>query len=96
MIWRRGLANWSDIDGELSSHGVDLMTLPPDRATNTVQRLLSLWVREDKQAREAFQMELSTPPAAVEIRRMRVVADVEQAGANWNAVAELSAQAQGG
>lgn len=96
VIWRRGLANWPDIDGELSSHGVDLMSLPPDRATNTVFRLLSLWIREDKQAREAFTSELSTPPAAVEIRRMKVVADIEQAHTNWNAVAALAAQAEGG
>ncbi|SNS58062.1 hypothetical protein [Rhodococcoides kyotonense] len=96
VIWRRGLNSWMDIDGELSGRGIDLMVLPPDRATNIVYRILMDWVREDKRAREQFVAELSTPPAAVQVRNVKVVKDVEAAHADWNALAALSAQAQGG
>ncbi|OZE95086.1 hypothetical protein CH302_19290 [Rhodococcus sp. 15-2388-1-1a] len=95
VLWRRAIEAWPDIDGELTGRGVDIMELPPDRATNVVFHLLMARVAEDKNARAALVSELQAAPAAVQTRSMKRAKDAERQQADWDAVAALAAAAQG-
>lgn len=95
VLWRRTIEAWPDIDGELTSRGVDIMELPADRATNVVFHLLMSRVAEDKNARTALVTELQSAPAAVQTRSMKRARDAERLQADWDAMAALSAAAQG-
>lgn len=61
-IWRRSLESWSMIDGELLVSGVDVYSLPPDRALNV---LLAIWRKSlsgDQKKWAQWVHEVQAPP----------------------------------
>ena len=98
-IWWRVLGSWSDVDGELTMRGVDLLSLSPPRATATAKALLLKWASMDKDRAEALQRDLTTEPLRI-LRKWEERADspeaVEEAAFDWTAAMQLMKQHQGG
>jgi hypothetical protein len=94
VIWRRAMDRWYDVDGDMLSRGVDLMTLPPDRATNVVRKFLIDAARDDKVAMQRLSDALSSPPADVLMRVAKADAARGQATNNFDAAAQLAAAAR--
>ena len=97
-IWWRVLGSWSDVDGELTMRGVDLMSLSPARATSTAKALLLKWASMNKDRAEALQRDLTTEPLRI-LRKKEEQADspeaVEEAAFDWTAAMQLMKQHQG-
>lgn len=49
-LWDQALEMWPHIDGALLTAGVDIETLPPDRATNAIFGVRMRWWREGEDA----------------------------------------------
>ena len=64
-LWQQAVANWLQVDGELQLRGVDVLSLPPGRATNAVYALIRSWQAQDKTTHERWQRKLDTPPLRV-------------------------------
>lgn len=64
-VWRRTYGAWMAVDGDLQLSGVDVMTLPPARATAAVLAVWRKWLRGNEQEMARFNRELETPPLRV-------------------------------
>lgn len=96
-IWWKAMGNWSDVDGELSMRGVDLMSMPPAQATNTVKAVLRKWASGNKEAAEELQRDLATEPPRIALnpRRAEIAPEaVEAEGFDFMAALELANQHQ--
>lgn len=69
-LWEQALGMWPHIDGALITSGVDIETLPPDRATNAIFGIRMRWWREgeDGEGLEKWINALTAEP-------MRVILD---------------------
>lgn len=96
-IWWRVLGNWATIDGELTMRGVELMELPPARATNTARALLTKWAAGNDNTAEELRHDLTTEPPRIQHREVSTAATeeaVEAAAFDWNATMALMKQHQ--
>ncbi|QDH93517.1 hypothetical protein SEA_VERITY_31 [Gordonia phage Verity] len=69
-VWRDALGSWLLVDGELQLRGIDVLALPPDRATNAVYALLRGWAANDQASLDKWKRRVETPPLR-EIRRWK-------------------------
>ncbi|MDI9914345.1 hypothetical protein [Rhodococcus sp. IEGM 1379] len=96
-IWYRVLGAWAEVDGELQMRGVDLITLPPARATNAVKALLTKWVSADADARAELHNDFTTEPLRI-LRKHQAEETtpeaVEAAAYDFTAALELMKQHQ--
>jgi hypothetical protein len=96
-IWWRAMAAWSELDGELSMRGVNLMSMPPAQATNTVKAVLRKWASADKDAAEELQRDLTTEPPRIVLRHRTEETTpeaIEAEGYDFMAALELAKQHQ--
>lgn len=96
-IWWRVLGAWAEIDGELQMRGVDLISLPPARATNTAKAVLTKWVSGDEEKRNAFYSDLTTEPPRILLKSRTdelTPETVEAEGFDFMAALELANQHQ--
>ncbi|MBF6298213.1 hypothetical protein IU459_11745 [Nocardia amamiensis] len=84
-LWREALGIWREVDAELGVRGVDVLALPPDRATNTVYGVLHRRRSHDERALKKWMHELEDTPARV---RQTPVGDAA-AAADWMALAGM-------
>lgn len=89
-LWQRTLGAWSVIDGELQLRGVDVVTLPPARATAAVLAMWRHLYRHNERELDRLERELDKPPLRV-IQR-DTADDTDTA---FNAVEGLLAQSGG-
>lgn len=90
-LWREAIGRWRELDAELGARGVDLLALPPDRATNIVFGQL-------RRAHSGKEEHLRTWLAQLEEQPARVLATpaaVESAAADWFAAAGMLAGRNG-
>lgn len=68
-LWDQALEMWPHIDGALITTGVDIETLPPDRATNAIFGVRMRWWREgeDAEGLEKWINALTTQPMRVKL-----------------------------
>lgn len=83
-IWGETLAVWREVDAELGAHGIDLLALAPDRATNIAFGALQRRHAGTESAAQRWLSELEEVPARA--RRTAVSADV---AADWFAMAGI-------
>ncbi|MFE5789539.1 hypothetical protein [Rhodococcus erythropolis] len=99
-IWWRVLQQWTDIDGELQMRGVDLMALPPARATNLAKAVLMKFASgSDDRVRALLDDFTMEPPRIVrkhaEAEGESTSESVEAAAYDFNAAIELMHQIRG-
>lgn len=85
-IWREAVELWRDVDGELGSRGVDVLAMPPDRATNAVYGVLRRWRSGDSVKFDRWLRDLDAPPQ----RSLAGDRGADAAAADWAAVAALA------
>lgn len=97
-VWWRALGSWPQVDGDLALRGIDVMTMPPPRATNTLRALLTKWASGNEDAAEELRHALTEPPPRVARRQAEKDAAREQdsdaAGHDWMAVMALASKAR--
>lgn len=71
-IWLTALSSWPEIDGELTGHGVNVLRLPADRATNAVYAVMRGWFRgaNDPKAWTKFDTGIRSTPIRVAEREL--------------------------
>lgn len=84
-IWGQTLGMWRDIDGELGRHGVDLLALSPDRATNIAYAMLNEQHSHKDDGGRRWRAELEEVPA----RARKSAASEEAAAQDWFAMAGI-------
>lgn len=67
-LWRATMANWSVLDGDMLLDGVDVIELPPARATSVVLALWRRRFRHDSDGWRQFQRAIEKEPRR-EVRR---------------------------
>lgn len=82
-LWREALGGWRELDAELLGRGVDVMTLPPDRATNVVFGVLRSWRTGEPRRVNEWVRSLAAPPARV----LNTASGTADAAADWLAAA---------
>lgn len=93
-VWWRALGNWSMVDGELSMRGVDVMSMPAPRATNTIRALLLKWASGDESRMESLIHDFDTPPPRVAAKEAVREVAAEEAAFDWTAAAALASKHQ--
>ena len=83
-LWKEAISGWRELDGTLGARGVDVLALPPDRATNIVYGVLSKW-RDPKDV-PRWRTKLNEPPARV----LHADTGAEAAAFDWAAAAALA------
>lgn len=91
-IWWRALGSWPDIEGELSSRGVDVLVMTPARATNTVRALLLRWVSGDESKADELRRDLATEPPRVAFQAANIEERAEAAAFDWGQALALAQQ----
>lgn len=62
-LWQQAAGSWMLVDGEFTMRGIDVLTLPAQRATHAVYALLRNWRSRGKEEElRAWQRKLETPP----------------------------------
>lgn len=61
-LWLEAVQNWTTIDGDLLSRGVDATKLDPARATSVIHRVVGKWHADDKTSFERWQQALVREP----------------------------------
>lgn len=61
-LWRQAAGSWMLVDGEMQLRGLDVLTMPFDRATNAIYALIRSWQTGDKATHDRWQREINTPP----------------------------------
>lgn len=84
-LWKEAIGAWRDIDGEAGAKGVDVLALPPDRATNTIYRMLRARYRDAKDL-QRWARKLEEPP----VRVLHAATSSADTAADWAAVAALA------
>ncbi|MGW4718256.1 hypothetical protein [Nocardia sp. NPDC004260] len=64
-LWREAMSMWREVDAELGVRGVDVLALPPDRATNTVYGVLHRRRSHDERRLTEWLRELEAEPMRV-------------------------------
>jgi hypothetical protein len=64
-LWREAMGMWRDVDAELGVRGVDVLALPPDRATNTIYGVLHRRRSHDERKLTEWLRELEAEPMRV-------------------------------
>lgn len=93
-VWWRALGNWAMVDGELSMRGVDVMSMPAPRATNTIRALLLKWASGDESKMESLAHDFDTPPPRVAAKEAVREVAAEEAAFDWTAAAALASKHQ--
>lgn len=93
-IWWRAISAWPQVDGELSMRGVDVMTMPPPRATNTIRAVLAKWVSGSEEKTEQLHRELTEPPPRVAQREAVREVAAEESGHDFMAAMALASKAR--
>lgn len=96
-IWWRVLGAWAEVDGELQTRGVDLISLPPATATNTAKSVLTKWVSGDEDKRVTLYSDLTTEPPRILLKSRTDEATpeaIEAAAVDYMALLELANQHQ--
>lgn len=84
-LWEEALGVWRELDAELGARGVDVLGIPPERATNIVfGQLRRLHSGKEDEARRWLH-DLEQPPARVHNTRV----GMEEAAADWFAAAGI-------
>lgn len=82
-LWQQAYGSWMLVDGEFTMRGVDVLTLPAQRATHAVYALLRNWRSRGKEDElRAWQRKLETPPLREIQRWKRDDVPVESASAD--------------
>ena len=87
-LWREALESWQATDGHNLTHGVDLLDLPPDRATTAVFATLAERHGNDKDHGDRWRRTLQTQPLDVTRREARK-ADSGSDAQDWQAMATI-------
>lgn len=96
-IWWRVLGVWPEVDGELQMRGVDLISLPPARATNTAKAVLTKQVVGDKDRAAELHRDFFTEPPRIVLRHRTEETTpeaIEAEGFDFMAALELAKQHQ--
>lgn len=94
-LWQQAAGMWMLVDGELTLRGIDVFTMPAQRATHAVYALLRGWhAKGEKDALRNWQRKLDTPPLR-EIRRWKRE-DVEVVSASVDDMAQRMADMKAG
>ncbi len=64
-LWREAMSMWREVDAELGVRGVDVLALPPDRATNTIYGVLHRRRSHDERKLTEWLRELEAEPMRV-------------------------------
>lgn len=90
-VWRETLNAWAIVDGDMQGRGVDLLGLPPARATNAVFAWWRKTLGSDENQWKKWTRDMRREPRRIIIAE----ADKEMSVAEMNALQALIGQASG-
>ncbi|AXQ60644.1 hypothetical protein SEA_ALI17_28 [Gordonia phage Ali17] len=89
-VWQQAYGSWTLVDGEMQLRGLDLLSMPMQRATTAVYALIRSWHTNDDEQLKRWTRKVETPPLR-EIRRYRRE-DVAIESASTDSMAEQMAK----